>query len=296
MTEPLPHRGFTELPAPPQGVSTAVRAGRRIRHRRRAAGAGAGLLSVALVAGAIVATSNGGPSATDQLIPANAPTPSAVPSASRPAPEPTPTTPSRPGAALVSPSPSPVPAPPLLPRRASASPSPARVVAADPGGYRTPDLVRRYQRAPSPSGGPAGRICSGGADSSSGGITSAAGYCLDGQVVRTARGHDLVVRMCRDSTGGGRLRFPRELEADLLVRDPDDRDRVVWQWAAGRTNDSDPHGLNLEASACWTWTAPWTDVDRTGRPLAGGLYELEVVSHATELRTSRADRISFSVG
>ena len=171
-----------------------------------------------------------------------------------------------------------------------------RVVAADPGGYRTPDLVRRYRPAPPQTGAPAGRICSGSSEGSTGGVTNGTGYCVTGVVTETARGHDLVVEICRDSTGPGRLRFPRELEVDLVVHEPADKDRAVWQWAAGRTNELDAHALDLETSACWTWTAAWTDVDRAGKPLAEGEYELQVAGHATEVRSVDAVRVPFTIG
>ena len=295
MTDPMPNRPFTALPPPPDGLVTAVREGRRIRRRRRAAGTGAAALSLAVVAGAVVVAGGTSTGAQDQLVPAERPT--ATPTASAPGPAPrasAPATVTRPGGAVgarPAPAGSRAPAPTLLPRRPSPSPSPVYAVPADPGGYRTPEVVRRYV-PPSTGGAPAGRICSGGGDSRDGFAT---GYCVSAYAPETSRGHELVLEICRDSTGPGRLRFPRELELDLVVHDPSDKDRVVWQWAAGRSNDQDPHTLSLETGGCWTWTASWTDVDRRGRPLEIGPYELAAVGFATETRNNPAGRVAFDV-
>jgi hypothetical protein len=299
VTEPLPQRPFTALPTPPDGVQRALRDGRRLRLRRRLAGAGAAALSVAVAVGAAVVLGPGTTGASDSLVPATRPSATSTPSPgdpdataapAGPSPEPAPST--SPGASA---------SPAAAPEPAGGSPAPAEQQApapeATPAGtsYRTPDLTRRYQPAPPTTGGPAGRICGGGSEYGGNGLTNGTGYCLAGYAVATERGHDLVVEVCRDSTGPGRLRFPRELEADLLVHDPSSEDRVVWQWSAGRSNDQDVHSLDVETSACWTWTAPWTDVDAQGRALDPGRYELEVRSRADEVRTYQAERVAFTV-
>ena len=58
---------------------------------------------------------------------------------------------------------------------------------------------------------------------------------------------------------------------------------VVWRWSTGHPTSHQPHALTTPAGACWTWTAPWTDVDAAGRPLAAGTYTLTVTSRASEV-------------
>lgn len=296
MPDDLPTRPFTALPPPPAGATAAVRQGRVIRRRRQLAGAGAAAASMAVVAGVLVAVGGSTPHAADELVPAG-PT------------RPTVSTETQPGSdesatgslTLASPRPSPSAA-------ARPSPTSTRATAAGPSqatsarspapsrGYRTPNLIRRYHAAPPQTGGPSGRICGGGSEAGgNGSISNGYGFCVDGYAVSTSRGHDLILEVCRDSTGPGSLRFPRELEAELVVHDVLDKDRVVWRWSTGHANDDDVHVLKLETSACWTWTAPWTDVDARGRRLEPSDYAVAVKSAADQLRGMPEQRASFRI-
>src|SRR5213079_716311 len=142
---------------------------------------------------------------------------------------------------------------------------------------------------PKPPGSTA-TICSG-SSGGSGTISSGVHWCVTAAVSRTSRGHDLTLSVCRDSTGGARMHFTHEQEAELtVVRD----DRAVWRWSAGHSNDGDPHGLDVEADGCWTWTAPWTDVDAAGRQLARGQYTLTVATTATAVGAPKSTEFSIS--
>ncbi|MDT7572739.1 MAG: hypothetical protein QOE05_2913 [Actinomycetota bacterium] len=295
MTDHLPGRRFTPLPPPPAGAATAVRDGRGIRRRRRLAGAGAAAASVVLVAGVALAASGASTHAKDELVPADPD----VPSLSIETP---PDSDDRTADALTVSTARPSPTAAARPSPSSAAgtrpagPSPAATRHATTSGYRTPTLIRRYRAAATPTGGPSGRICSGGGEGdTNGNLSNGYGFCVAGYAVTTARGHDLILEVCRDSTGPGSLRFPRELEADLVVHDTSDRDRAVWRWSTGHPNDEDVHVLKLETSACWTWTAPWTDVDARGRQLDPGSYAVAVSSPADQLRGIAEQRAAFRI-
>jgi hypothetical protein len=295
MTDQLPNRGFTPLPPPPGGAAAAVRGGRGIRRKRRLAGAGAAAASVALLAGVLVATGSGGPHASDVLVPADP----GVPTVSA---ETQPGSDDATQGSLVAPGarPSPTaaarPSPKDAPRPGPDRASPAATRQPTTSGYRTPNLVRRYHAAPAPTGGPSGRICGGSSSGdTNGGFEQGYGFCVDAYAVSTARGHDLILEVCRDSTGPGSLRFARELEAELVVHDVLDKDRSVWRWSSGHSNAEDVHGLKVETSACWTWTAAWTNVDARGRELEPGRYEVAVKSTADQLRGMPEQRASFQI-
>ncbi|MBK5306766.1 MAG: hypothetical protein JJD92_08790 [Frankiaceae bacterium] len=298
MTDDLPTRPFTALPPPPAGATAAVRGGRGIRRRRRLTELGAAAASMAVVAGVLVAAGSGSPHASDELVPAGpgntsrssvdsstesengAPGSLTVTTA-----RPTPTGTAQPRATSTTSGQAP---------RATASPT-ARA-GTSTGGYLTPNLVRRYHPAPPQTGGPSGRICGGGGDGNTNGeLNSGYGFCVDAYATRTPRGHDLVLEVCRDSTGPGSLHFTRELEAELVVHDVLDQDRVVWRWSPGHANDEDAHVLKVETSGCWTWTAQWTDVDSRGRELETGKYEVAVDSTAEQLRAQPEQRAAFTI-
>jgi hypothetical protein len=111
-------------------------------------------------------------------------------------------------------------------------------------------------------------------------------------VTRTARGHDLSLVVCRDSTGPGQLHYTRRREADLVVLSAG---KPVWQWSAGHEDVADQHVLSVDAEGCWTWTAPWTDVDGRGRGLEPGDYTLAVSTPASELRAFDGQEVAFSI-
>jgi hypothetical protein len=250
---------------------------------------------MAVVAGVLVATGNSGPHASDVLVPAD----SGLPSVSAE---------SEPGSdegtsgaltvttARPSPSPAARPSPSNQTTTPAGNATPAATRPATTSGYRTPDLVRRYHPAPAQTGGPSGRICGGGGEGdTNGNLNNGYGFCVDGYAAVTPRGHDLILEVCRDSTGPGSLRFPRELEAELVVHDTLDKDRIVWRWSTGHGNDEDVHVLKLETSACWTWTAAWTDVDARGRALEPGRYEVAVTSSADQLHGMPEQRAAFQI-
>jgi hypothetical protein len=303
VAEPFPTPSFRELPAPPGGASLAVRGGRRLRLRRRLAGAGAALASAALVAGTLAAVGSGTNGASDELVPADPPP--VVPSTSAGPPRVGATTAPR-GKAPLLPS-----ALPLAP--GGSAEAPARVTEPDPKPerpatdpppdvvYRTPDVVRRYtpappEPAPGPSRGPAPRVCGGSSDGTgSGELNTGYGFCPLAYAPATEQGHDLVLEICRDSTGPGSLHFSRLHEVELVVRDAQNPERVVWRWSTGHADASRPHVLETETSACWTWTVAWTDVDARGRQLEAGRYELAATTTARELGGHPTQVVAFAV-
>jgi hypothetical protein len=96
----------------------------------------------------------------------------------------------------------------------------------------------------------------------------------------TARGHDLAIEVCRDSTGDGTMTFSRRNEVDLVVSRGG---TAVWRWSTDHPDERAVHTLAVEKNSCWVWTARWTDVDARGRALASGSYTLSVTAAAREL-------------
>jgi hypothetical protein len=276
MIDDLPTRPFTALAPPPAGALVAVRAGRGIRRRRRLAEAGAAAASVALVAGVVAATGAGSTHAQDQLVPAHGtaatPAPSSPPrdvtrastgnaagvqsDASRP----------HPAAAPAPGHPAGAPQPESAPQNSGSSKS-----------YRTPALRRAYAPPPPP---PDPRFCEMSVADDPGGTHKRVDWCITADIAATDAGHDLALTVCRDRTTDAALTFGTTREADLVVSRAG---RVVWRWSTGHTAATRPHALASPAGACWSWTAPWTDVDSSGRPLPSGRYDLGVTSLAKEV-------------
>jgi hypothetical protein len=292
MTDLLPRRPYVELVAPPDGASTAVRGGRRIRRRRRLAGAGAAVVSVAVVAGVVTGLAGGANNATDQLIPAVAPSEAAVAS---------PATSSVPARATTALRPKPeaaagtkgvpaIVAPGARAGQAGHSTAQGNRASAGPSsGYSSPALRRSYE-PPIPTGA---RVCSASYTAGVPGQThKRIDWCVTATSVASQRGHDLTMRVCRDQTTDATLSFAKDQEADLEVRHAG---RVVWRWSTGRTATSNAHALATPAGACWVWTAPWTDVDATGRPLGSGSYDLVVTSRADQLADLPTATTTFKV-
>ena len=298
MTDLFDRRGFVPLPPPPGGMSRALRDGRRLRLRRRIVGTSVAAAVMAVAAGTFAATASSGPGATDQLIPAVAPqtTPTAAPAAGL-----------RDRGATAGVRPSATPAgraaagTATLGARTTGSSSsttrpsagPTEAPAAPASSYRAPNLLRSY-RPPAPSQGPNPSICSGAFSGGRSGVDAASNWCFRAQVTPTARGHDLSVQVCRDSAGAGQLHFSRRLEVDLVVT-AGTGTQSVWRWSTGHPDAAQAHVLDVAAEACWTWTAPWTDVDRDGDALPSGDYTLSVSAQAPELRAFSAPRVTFSI-
>lgn len=277
----LPRRGFTPLPPPLAGMDTAVRSGRRLRYRRRA---GVGALAVAAFAGGL--TLSGGVRLTgqDQLVPAGVPSRSATPTetvvagaAPRPvlSAQPAASSTTTPSAALP---------------QATVTPSPTRGSLSP---YRTPELTRTYMPPPALSTPGSVRVCGGTFTGDTEGSTqSRTSWCLTTQAITTKRGHDLRLTLCRDQTGPGTMTFSHGHEVELVVRRGT---REVWRWAAGRPDTGAAHTLQTPATACWEWTAPWTDVDQHGRRLPKGSYSVLAITQAKQIPTLPSDAVAFTV-
>jgi hypothetical protein len=299
MIDDLPVRPFTALAPPPAGAVVAVRAGRSIRRRRRLTGAGAAAASVVLVAGVVAASGGGSTHAEDQLVPAH------NPKAASASPEPAAVR-RRGGAGAPTAGPAPAARADALPGTLAGAPPAAGT--SDSGkntgsgqapqrGYRTPPLRRTYlpappQSAPNTQQGPGGRICSVAYDDSGRGGAVTTDWCLTPHVTSTAHGHDLTIEVCRDSTGPGQLTFSRQSEVDLAVLAGS---KTVWRWSVGQPDAAQPHSLQTAADSCWSWTAPWTDVNAAGRALPRGSYTLAVTSAAGELQALHAQTTAFSI-
>jgi hypothetical protein len=287
MTDPLPRRDFTHLPPPPEGPTGAVRGGRAIRRRRRAAGGGAAALSMALVAGVVIATGSGTNHASDQLVPA-------VPTLRHLTSTPGPQDRDRAQAAPTAGATRPVAAGPQATPTTTAAPgrpSPAattRSGGTSASGYRTPPLTRTYA-APIPTGA---RFCEASVTTDSQGTRKRIDWCITPKVTTSATGHDLTVVVCRDQTTDSTLSFGRSLEADLAVVH---NGRTVWRWSAGHPSVQQAHALSTPAGACWSWTTAWTDVDGTGRALPSGSYDLVVVSLADQVAELPDERTTFRI-
>ena len=288
MTDQLPRRPFTHLPPPPAGPAAAVRAGRAIRRRRRVAGTSAAALSMALVAGVVIASGSGSNHASDQLVPA-APNRLHATSAPVAATHPQPTRLAPGGLADhlgVAATPAKTPADDTSARPAAAA---TAGPSAGPGtSYRTPPLTRTYQ-PPVPSGA---RLCSATLTTDSQGTRKRIDWCIEVAVTATHAGHDLRMTVCRDQTTDSALSFPRSLEADLAVVQGN---RTVWRWSVGHPAAEQAHALSTPAGACWSWTSAWTDVDGSGRPLASGSYDLIGSSLATQVSELPDQRTTFRI-
>jgi hypothetical protein len=287
MPDHLPHRAFTQLPPPPAGSSTAVRRGRALRRRRRLAGTGAAAVSMALVAGVVIASGPGSDHASDQLIPAR---PDVRPATAAPTSVPgqrshavSPPGAGQPGA--------PAPAPTATAAGGSARPRSATTpqpTARPQGAYRTPPLTRSYA-APSPTDA---RICEASVTTDGQGTRKRIDWCITPKVTQTDAGHDLSVVVCRDRTADSTLTFGRNLEADLAI---EHGGKTVWRWSAGHPSVQQTHALSTPAGGCWSWTAAWTDVDHAGRPLPVGSYDLVVVSLADQVSELPEERTTFRI-
>lgn len=288
MTDQLPRRPFTHLPPPPDGPATAVRVGRAIRRRRRVAGTSAAALSMALVAGVVIAAGSGSDHASDQLVPAVPHRHNATSATVAPTQPPS----TRLGPAGIADQPGVVAAPAKTPAEAtSARPAAAATAgpAAGPGaGYRTPRLRRTYQ-PPVPSGA---RLCTASVTTDGQGTRKRIDWCIEVTVAATDAGHNLTVTVCRDQTTDSALSFPSNLEADLAVVRGN---RTVWRWSVGHATAAQAHALSTPAGACWSWTSAWTDVDGSGRPLASGSYDLIGSSLATQLTELPNQRTTFRI-
>jgi hypothetical protein len=108
----------------------------------------------------------------------------------------------------------------------------------------------------------------------------------------TDRGHNLTIEICRDSTGPSQLTFARRNEVDLAVLAGD---KTVWRWSVGHADAAAAHTLAADADSCWSWTAPWTDVDASGRRLESGSYALSVTSTAREVSAVDPQQVTFRV-
>jgi hypothetical protein len=283
MTTGLPAREFYEL-APPEGGSLAVRR-EAARRRRRQVVVTSGATVVALV-GTVLLLQAGGSTGHDSLQITDRPTPvsSASPQViASGVPHPGSTAAARPGGSGA----------PVLAGapQASSSGRPETRPSAVPALYRTPDLVRTYRDRQAPT---ALTLCSGSSSTTGDGdLQSTVSWCESAVVRPTDRGHDLTGEFCRDDSSDASLTFARQQEVELLVRREDGT--VVWRWSLGRSNDASAHSLVVEREHCWSWTAPWTDVDSSGRPLPEGTYELVATSRADELRTAPVARAAFSI-
>lgn len=283
MTTGLPAREFHQLAAP-EGGALAVRREARRRQRRRAVLV-SGCTAVVVAATGLLLHA-GGPSRRDSLQVADDPTTSASSS-----PQPAASGAARPSASAT-PGPSGSAAPVVTggpAERASTQPQadqPAGVTA-----YRTPDLTRAYSDRSSFG---SVSFCTGSASGSQqSGVQATVSWCPSATVTGTARGHDLVGTVCRDGSSAATLSFATQQEVELTVQRADGT--VVWRWSTGHGDAADQHVLAVEADHCWSWTAPWTDVDARGRALSGGSYELVVSSRADELRTAPVATVGFTL-
>jgi len=281
VTTGLPEREFHEL-APPEGGALAVRREAGRRRRRRAVLTSAGT-AVGLLAGVLLLQGSGQPG-RESLRVTDLPTsdPSASP-ASLASPEPSAgtTRAAGPGSSAAPQAGQPVPSATADPRHPS---TPATVP------YRSPELVREYRdRAVTGTVS----VCSGSSSTTGdGGLQSTVNWCQSAVAAPTARGHDLVGELCRDGSSDATLTFPRQQEVELLVRRADGT--VVWRWSTGHSDAPDGHTLGVARDHCWSWTAPWTDVDDDGRPLPEGTYQLVVRSRADELRGAPEATVTFT--
>ena len=275
---------FVPLPPPPDGLSSAIGEGRRRRRRRVAATSTAAVTALVGVLALTVLTSTGGTDALEPLPPAvTEPDPTASPSEPAPPPSPTSTTAGSPQLAASGPAATRSPSPAAAAPAATTAPSPAPQP--EPGGYRTPDLVRTYVGPPAQA-----RLC--GAAYSNDSSTGQVGWCVAAGAERTAEGADLVVEVCRDGATAGLLTFGTDHEVDLAVLEDG---RTLWQWTVGRTAADDEHVLSGEPGGCWTWRAPWTGVDQDGEELEAGTYLLRVRSLADELTEVDPQDTSFTL-
>lgn len=276
----LPRRSFTPLPPPLAGMDTAVRSGRRLRHRRRA---GVAALAVAAFAGGLTLSSTVRLSGQDQLVPAVVPSRSATPAATLVA-----------GTAprqvlSAQPSASSTSTPSTARPQATLTPSPTRGSLSP---YRTPELTRTYTPPKALSASPSVSVCGESFSSDDQGTTSRTNWCVSGQALATKRGHDLRLTLCRDQTSAGTMTFRQAHEVDFVVSR---NGRELWRWSADRPKEGAAHTLQVPATACWEWTVPWTDVDQQGRRLPKGTYSLLAVTQAAEISTFPSDAVAFTV-
>jgi hypothetical protein len=282
-------RAFTALPAPDAGLREAIVVGRRLRHRRQARTASLTGLAVVLAAATGAWLSASTRDAAEQLIPAGpgdagagVPAASARPGVTGPlAAAPRATAPARgtpvTHSAIGQPGgPGPSPAP--LASAAGSSPS-----------YRTPALQRDYA-PPIPAGA---RLCSAQVSNDSSGTRKRIDWCVNAAAVLTDTGHDLTMTLCRDQSTDAALSFGTSGEVDLEVRRGG---HVVWKWSRDHPESPGAHVLQTPAGACWSWTAPWTDVDSSGRDLPSGSYDLVALSRAQEVAELPEADATFRIG
>lgn len=289
MTEHLPHQGYHELPAPAGGVRAAVTRGRTLRRRRTALRLCAGLATTGLAVAGVLSLGGGpGVAAHDRLVPAHDParvTEPSVPAA--------PT--SSPALPALASAPAPSSAPPTATPQ-QGRPSPSAQPPAGHGGlspYRTPALARTYTAPPPLSTAPSVSVCganyAGGTDGTG---QTRANWCVDDRVTPTERGFDLVLELCRDQSGAAPLVFSGDREVEIVVSRAG---REVWRWSVDHPDHGNGHTLDTPATACWTWSAPWTTVDQHGRRLPPGSYTMLATTQAAGVATFPSDAVAFSV-
>ena len=288
----LPQRPMVELLPPVDGLDQ-VR-GEAGRRRRRRAGFAAA--SVSTAAGiAVVMALSGGPGGLAVLKPA--------PPAGQGVVQPTPTPSEGHRSTVVGPAKAsgldggrPVPG-----HKTGRAPSGGPVVAtirSDPN--RTPPPGGQVSRAQQPqlqrwqstyTDSPA-RQCSGstygdGSDT----LESSVGWCLDVMASPVSDGVQLHIRLCRDSTGGGTLKFEGAREVDLAVQQGG---KTVWDWAAMHPGGARAHQLSEPANGCMNWSLVWPDLTTGGRSAGHGNFTFVGTSTADEMKGKPDESAAFA--
>jgi len=141
---------------------------------------------------------------------------------------------------------------------------------------------------------PAGGVqqCSGSTyGGTDGSFESAVGWCLTVLATPVSDGVQLLVQLCRDSTGGGTLSYSGSREVDLAVRQGN---RTLWDWATLHPGGNEAHRMSVPANGCWNWSLDWPDVTTAGGSAGHGNFTFVGISTADEMKGGDSQSVAFS--
>ena len=279
MQTELPRRPYAELAPPPDGLATALRAGRRRRTRRAVAAVTGGATAVVVVTVVLMLGGGGGVAV---LRPAPVPPATALP---------TPSVTSAPPVVGAQPAKPPPSAHPVVSGNVGPGAKRPSATGTAPAGESTApgDSIVLSRSQTRYTGYP--RVCRTGASSDSQSTHPGSEWCRDAAAETADGGKRLSLTLCRDSTSGGSLSFANTREVDFAVVTGG---ATIWSWRHDHPGTPSQHTLSASADGCWVWSLVWPGVTQAGGPAPHGSYTLVATSTAQELEGDASTQVSFT--